>query len=73
MCHGQEGRGNGPMASAMNPRPMDFTDASKRLARTDSAVREVIQHGRRAMPAFGQQLSAAQVDSLVVYIKALHR
>jgi high-affinity iron transporter len=70
MCHGPQGRGNGPMATALNPRPIDFGDAAKRLATTDSAVGQVIRHGRRSMPAFGQ-LSQAEVDSLVAFLKTL--
>jgi mono/diheme cytochrome c family protein len=73
MCHGPQGRGDGPMAASLNPRPMDFTDASKRLATTDSAVAAVIRRGRRAMPSFAQVLSASQVDSVVAFIKTLHR
>ncbi len=73
MCHGQQGRGNGPMAASMNPRPMDFTDSTKRLATTDSAVADVIRRGRRTMPAFGQMLSRTQVDSVVAFIRTLHR
>ena len=72
-CHGPEGRGNGPAAAAMNPRPTDFTDAAKRLATTDSAMADVIRHGRRSMPAFGSMLSASQVDSVIAYVKTLHR
>ncbi len=73
MCHGAQGRGDGPMAGSLNPRPTDFSDASKRLAKTDSAVEYVIRHGRRAMPSFGSALSPAQVESLVVFIKSVHR
>lgn len=73
MCHGPEGRGNGPMAAALNPRPMDFTDATKRLATTDSAMGDVIRRGRRSMPAFGQMLTREQVDAVIAHIKTLHR
>jgi mono/diheme cytochrome c family protein len=72
MCHGPQGRGNGPMAASLNPRPIDFADAAKRLATTDSAVGDVIRRGRRSMPAFGSMLSRAQVDSLVAFLKTLH-
>ncbi len=72
MCHGPQGRGNGPMASAMNPRPIDLADSSKRLATTDSAVADVIRRGRRGMPAFSSMLSRSQVDSLVAFLKTLH-
>lgn len=70
-CHGPEGRGNGPAAAAMNPRPTNFTDASRRQATTDVAMADVIEHGRRAMPAFGRMLSRAQIDSLATYLRTL--
>jgi mono/diheme cytochrome c family protein len=73
MCHGPQGRGDGPMAASLNPRPVDFTDASKRLVTIDSAVAGLIRRGRRGMPPFAQTLSAAQVDSVVAFIKTLHR
>ena len=31
-CHGPEGRGNGPVAAALNPRPTDFANAAQRQA-----------------------------------------
>jgi mono/diheme cytochrome c family protein len=70
-CHGPEGRGNGPAAVAMNPRPTNFTDASRRQATTDLAMGDVIEHGRRAMPAFGRMLSRAQIDSVTAYLRML--
>lgn len=72
-CHGPEGRGNGPAAAALNPRPTDFTNPAQRLAATDSAVADVIAHGRRGMPAFGRTLAHAQVDSLVAHLKTFRR
>lgn len=70
-CHGPEGRGNGPAAAAMTPRPTNFADASTRRATTDSALADVIGHGRRGMPGFARMLSSAQVDSVARYVKAL--
>jgi len=72
-CHGPEGRGNGPAAAAMNPRPSSFADSARRQATTDVAVGEVIEHGRRSMPAFGRMLSRTQIDSVIVYVKTLSR
>lgn len=72
-CHGPEGRGNGPAAAALNPRPTDFTNAAQRQATTDSASGYVIEHGRRGMPAFGRTLTHAQVDSLVAHLKTFRR
>lgn len=70
-CHGAEGRGNGPAAAAMSPRPVDLTNPNQRQATTDSAVAEVVQNGRRGMPAFGRMLSRAQMDSVVAYLKTI--
>lgn len=72
-CHGPEGRGNGPAAAAMNPRPTDFAVVAQRQATTDSSVADVIEHGRRSMPAFGRMLTRVQMDSLVGYVKTLRR
>lgn len=70
-CHGAEGRGDGPAAAALNPRPTNFADPSSRMAKADSAVVGVIKNGRRAMPAFARMLSPAQIDSVAAYVKTL--
>lgn len=72
-CHGPQGRGNGPAAVALNPRPTDFTNAAQRQAPTDSAISDVIEHGRRGMPAFGRTLTSTQIDSLVAHLKTFRR
>jgi high-affinity iron transporter len=72
-CHGPEGRGNGPAAVALNPRPTDFTNAAQRQTTTDEAVSDVIEHGRRGMPAFGRTLTSTQIDSLVAHLKTFRR
>lgn len=69
-CHGPEGRGNGLAAASMNPRPTNFSDQTQRTAVTDSAARAVIESGRRGMPAFGQMLSQAQLDTLVFFLRS---
>jgi len=71
MCHGAEGRGDGPAGAAFNPRPTNLTTRVQRIALTDSAVAAVITAGRRAMPAFGRMLTKPQVDSVVAYMKTL--
>jgi mono/diheme cytochrome c family protein len=70
-CHGAEGRGDGPVAASLNPRPTNFVDSTQHSARTDSAVAEVIMRGRGAMPAFERMLTRVQVDSVVAYLRTL--
>ncbi|MBZ5542406.1 MAG: cytochrome c [Acidobacteriia bacterium] len=38
---------------------------------TEAAVREQIEKGSKAMPAFGKKLSAGEIDSLIEYLKTL--
>src|SRR5688572_8815893 len=37
-CHGPEGRGNGPAASNMNPKPRDYTDAAWQASVNDEEL-----------------------------------
>lgn len=73
-CHGTGGKGDGPAAVAFNPRPGDFTSDEFWKERTDDEeLANNIKNGVRLMPAFGTQLSAAEVEALVKYIRALSR
>jgi mono/diheme cytochrome c family protein len=76
VCHGPEGRGDGPAAAGLNPRPPSFHSPTF-LERTPRGVSFwVIQHGlagtprRSGMPAF-PALSDEQVWAMVEYLKRL--
>jgi mono/diheme cytochrome c family protein len=69
-CHGTSGKGDGPVAGSLQPRPSDLTTLTARHdGKFDEAAlmaiidgrREVAAHGTRAMPVWGlvfeQQLS----------------
>lgn len=70
-CHGKTGGGDGPAAKGLKPKPASFHDSSFQTGRTDQQLTAAIQNGKPPMPAFGKQLSPAQVASLVNYIRAL--
>jgi len=73
-CHGTVGNGDGPAAVAFNPRPGDFTSAEFWKEHTsDAELAKNITNGVRLMPAFGTQLSAAEVEALARYIRELSR
>ena len=65
-CHGAEGRGDG------NPLPagVDFTDPVWQEARTDDQIKAAIFEGKPPMPAYGDRVSAAQLDALVKVVRA---
>lgn len=62
-CHGAEGKGGiGP----------DLTSSDYKYGRTMEAVLESIRNGRPAgMPAFGNQLAAADSESLAAFVLSL--
>ncbi len=49
VCHGEGGKGDGPGAAALDPKPRDFTDAAWQGAVTDDHIRKVILSGGAAI------------------------
>jgi len=81
-CHGVDGRGEGPAAAYMLPRPRDFTQALYQIRTTasgsiptDADIRKIIDEGMpgTAMPAWEEALSSADRDALVGYLKTFSR
>ena len=88
-CHGPEGKGNGPAASALKTAPADLTKISARNGGTfpDTKVMRYIQgldevpaHGSRDMPMWGDlfgSLNRETVDlrirNLTDYVKSLQQ
>lgn len=75
-CHGPAGKGDGPAAVALVPKPRDLTDAKVMAKVSDQALFDTIQKGGAAMkkspvmPAFSQ-LKPPQIADLVAHIRAL--
>jgi len=71
-CHGDKGKGDGPAAAALNPKPADHT--SPVLSReTDGALFWKISEGRTPMPTYKTMLSETQRWELVDYIRSLSK
>jgi mono/diheme cytochrome c family protein len=69
LCHGAEGKGNGPASMALSPKPADFS--SKSFWQTpdiDQTMANVIKNGKGQMPAF-PDLSANDIQDIVQYIR----
>ena len=45
VCHGKEGKGDGPGAAALNPKPRDLTLAEWQSSVTDDHIRTIILSG----------------------------
>lgn len=56
VCHGEAGRGNGPGAAALNPKPRDYSDMAWQKSVTDEDIKKVIVQGG---PALGKSILMA--------------
>ncbi len=75
MCHGPSGKGDGPAAANINPKPRNYNSKKWQKSVTDEQIAEVIKKGGQAlglnamMP--GQpDLSDEQITSLVDLIRS---
>ncbi|MBI2058227.1 MAG: cytochrome c [Nitrospirae bacterium] len=78
-CHGAMGKGDGPAAAVLNPKPADHSDAAKMCEITDDILFKVIKDGGASigkspvMPAWGPQLKDDQkVQDLVAFVRSLN-
>lgn len=81
-CHGVDGRGDGPTAGRMLPRPRDFTLGQYQIRTTpsgemptDEDLLHVIDEGMpgTTMPGWRRELSRQDRQHLVAYIKTFSR
>jgi mono/diheme cytochrome c family protein len=84
-CHGDGGKGDGPVGATLKPPPRDFTKAEFKFdtdkdgkAGTDADLKNVIHNG--GMKFGGSPLMApwpaftdAQLDDLIAYIRTFHK
>ena len=75
-CHGTSGRGDGPGAANLQPKPRDYTDAGWQVSTTDDQIRAIIISGGAAvgksnmMPPSPQLADKTQVvDELVKIVR----
>jgi mono/diheme cytochrome c family protein len=68
-CHGETGKGDGPGAAALNPKPADWT-AKVVQDQSEGCLFWKLTTGRGAMPPWAS-ISEAERWQLVSYIKSL--
>jgi high-affinity iron transporter len=74
VCHGDQGKGDGPAGPMLKPPPADLT-SSKVKGAADAELFQTVQNGKpsTAMVAFKGQLSDQQIHDVVAYIRSLGR
>ena len=70
-CHGNSGKGDGPAAAALNPKPADWTSA-KVQGESDGEIFWKISNGRGPMPPW-KHLSEKDRWDLVSHIRSLKK
>jgi mono/diheme cytochrome c family protein len=67
-CHGQTGKGDGPLSASLNPRPRDFHDKAYMSTQSDDKLFHSIKYGKPPMPAWKDQgLSDDDIRNVLAY------
>ncbi len=76
-CHGAGGKGDGPGAASLNPKPRDHTDGKYMKTLTDDQRFKITKMGGPAvgksptMPPWGGALSDQDIKNVVAFIRTL--
>ncbi|HQY61967.1 MAG: c-type cytochrome [Myxococcales bacterium] len=74
-CHGTTGKGDGPAAAALNPKPRAYSDKAWQASVTDEQLKKVIKEGGAAvgksasMPPLPPDTKPEVVDGLVKIVR----
>ncbi|MEP6795896.1 MAG: cytochrome c [Saprospiraceae bacterium] len=72
VCHGPKGKGDGPAAPALNPKPADHS-SPKIQNQTDGALFWKLTTGRAPMASYATTFTVDQRWQLVCYIRTLKK
>ncbi len=68
MCHAKDGSGNSPMAKSLKLRDLRSKEVQ---AQSDKQLYDIIAKGKSPMPGYEGQLSKADIEGLVAYIREM--
>ncbi len=71
-CHGDKGKGDGPIGASLDPRPYNLTK-KKVDNETDGSMFWRITNGHQSMPTFKNTLSSMQRWQIVIFIRLLEQ
>jgi mono/diheme cytochrome c family protein len=70
-CHGDDGRGNGPAASNLKPKPIDFHNRNWQHSVTNDSITKAIIFGGRAVGRSGQMAPNPDLENEPAIVAAL--
>ena len=76
VCHGRDGKGDGPSATGLAERPQDLTDPNWQKSNADDLIGIVIKEGGVAIGKTGAMppnpdLTQDQIQGLVAFVRSL--
>jgi mono/diheme cytochrome c family protein len=72
VCHGPEGKGNGPLSGFFSPKPADLTgDGVQSLSNDELFL--IITQGRGLMPSLAENLSAGERWDVINHVRTLKK
>ncbi len=66
LCHGVDGMGKTTLGLQLKAFDLHSKDVQKL---TDAQLKEVISNGKNNMPPFSEQLTGAEIDDLIKYVR----
>lgn len=78
-CHGSSGKGDGPAAATLNPKPQDHTNGKYMNTLSDKYLFDITKSGGPSvgksplMPPWASALKDQEIWDLVAYIRSLAR
>jgi mono/diheme cytochrome c family protein len=70
-CHGADGKGDGPAAANLKPRPIDFHSQNWQKSVTDGSISKAIVFGGRAVGKSGQMAPNPDLENEPAIVAAL--
>ena len=77
MCHGPTGKGDGPTAAVLNPKPRNHTDGVYMNTLKDDYLFKIVKEGGQSvgksqlMPGWAAQIKDPDIWNVVAYIRTL--
>jgi len=71
LCHGAGGKGDGPAAAPLNPKPRDMTDAKWQASVDDAHLQKVIVKGGQAVNLSPMMAANPDLESKPDVVRAL--
>lgn len=77
LCHGKTGKGDGPTAAVLNPKPRNHTDGTYMNTLKDDYLFKIIKEGGQSvgksqlMPGWAAQVKDPEIWNVIAYIRTL--